>query len=409
MDARPRGTARVRIGAAVTYAELASPPLADLVPALAQAARTVGSPQIRSAATVGGNLATCSPAGDGLPVLAALDAVVELRSADGVRTLPVDEFMVGVKRTARRPGELITAVTVPLLDGWQGYAKVGVRNAMVIAISGACLAVDRPTRSVRLALGSVAPTIVRAPEAEALAAGERRLGERRGRGRRRSTSSAGSPRRRARPIDDHRATAAYRRHSIEVLARRLLRRAFPRRRWRRSVLTVAARCTRWATVPLHVNGVDHDVADAWLGENLLYVLRERLGLYGSKGACEQGECGSCSVLVDGELVCSCLVLAASAVGQAIVTVEGIGDGEPTGALTDVQQAFVDDGAVQCGFCTPGLIVAVHDLLDRIPAPDQHPDRRGAVGQHLPLHRATAGSSTPCSGSARAAWSSGRGR
>ncbi len=136
---------------------------------------------------------------------------------------------------------------------------------------------------------------------------------------------------------------------------------------------------------LHVNGVDHDVADAWLGENLLYVLRERLGLFGSKGACEQGECGSCSVLVDGELVCACLVLAASAVGQPIVTVEGIGNHELTGGLTDVQQAFVDAGAVQCGFCTPGLIVAAHSLLDRIPAPTEHTDRRGAVRQHLSLH------------------------
>lgn len=116
---------------------------------------------------------------------------------------------------------------------------------------------------------------------------------------------------------------------------------------------------------LRVNGDDHDVADAWLGENLLYVLRERLGLYGSKGACEQGECGSCSVLVDGELVCSCLVLAAAAVDQSITTIEGIGT-EP--GPTDVQQAFVDAGAVQCGFCTPGLIMAAHDLLQRIPDP-----------------------------------------
>jgi carbon-monoxide dehydrogenase small subunit len=116
---------------------------------------------------------------------------------------------------------------------------------------------------------------------------------------------------------------------------------------------------------LRVNGADHDVHDAWLGENLLYVLRERLGFYGSKGACEQGECGSCSVLVEGELVCSCLVLAATAVGQAITTIEGIGDGD---APTDVQQAFVDAGAVQCGFCTPGLVMAAHDLLERIPDP-----------------------------------------
>jgi len=116
---------------------------------------------------------------------------------------------------------------------------------------------------------------------------------------------------------------------------------------------------------LHVNGTRQPVADAWLGESLLYVLRERLGLYGTKGACEQGECGSCSVLVDGELVCSCLVLAASAVDVPVVTVEGLA--EP-GSPTDVQRAFVDAGAVQCGFCTPGLVMAAHALLDRVPQP-----------------------------------------
>jgi aerobic carbon-monoxide dehydrogenase small subunit len=116
---------------------------------------------------------------------------------------------------------------------------------------------------------------------------------------------------------------------------------------------------------LQVNGSEHPVRDAWLGESLLYVLRERLGLYGSKGACEQGECGSCSVLVDGALVCSCLVMAASAVGSNITTVEGL---SPVGQSTDVQDAFLIEGGVQCGFCTPGLIVAVHDLLERIPEP-----------------------------------------
>ena len=105
---------------------------------------------------------------------------------------------------------------------------------------------------------------------------------------------------------------------------------------------------------LHVNGDEREVTDAWVGESLLYVLRERLGLMGSKGACEQGECGSCSVLIDGALVCGCLVLAASATGQTIVTIEGIA---PLGSPSDVQQAFVDAGAVQCGFCTPGLIMA----------------------------------------------------
>ena len=116
---------------------------------------------------------------------------------------------------------------------------------------------------------------------------------------------------------------------------------------------------------LHVNGVDREVGDSWLGESLLVVLRDRLGLVGTKGACEQGECGSCSVLVDGALVCSCLVMAATAVGQPIVTIEGIA---PAGAPSDVQRAFVDAGAVQCGFCTPGLVMAVHDLLERRPDP-----------------------------------------
>jgi aerobic carbon-monoxide dehydrogenase small subunit len=118
---------------------------------------------------------------------------------------------------------------------------------------------------------------------------------------------------------------------------------------------------------LHVNGADREVRDAWVGENLLYVLRERLGLMAAKGACEQGECGSCSVLVGGSLVCSCLVLAASAAGEPIVTVEGLA---PPGAPSDVQQAFVDAGAVQCGFCTPGLVIAAHDLLDHHPEPTE---------------------------------------
>ncbi len=127
---------------------------------------------------------------------------------------------------------------------------------------------------------------------------------------------------------------------------------------------------------LHVNGADHQIRDAWVGESLLYVLRERLGLIGSKGACEQGECGSCSVLVDDELLCACLVLAASAVGQRIVTIEGIA---PVGSPSDVQQAFVDAGAVQCGFCTPGLIMATHALLDRSPEPTEFEIREELSG------------------------------
>ena len=129
---------------------------------------------------------------------------------------------------------------------------------------------------------------------------------------------------------------------------------------------------------LRVNGEDRAVADAWLGESLLYVLRERLGLPGAKAGCEQGECGSCSVLLDGALVCACLVLAAAAVGCNVTTVEGLQPAE-RGAASAVQRAFVETGAVQCGFCTPGLVMAVEALLDRDPEPSDLAVREAISG------------------------------
>jgi carbon-monoxide dehydrogenase small subunit len=131
------------------------------------------------------------------------------------------------------------------------------------------------------------------------------------------------------------------------------------------------------TYTLSVNGSAHDVDGAPLGESLLYVLRERLGMWGTKGACEQGECGSCSVLLDGDLVCACCVLAADAADAEIVTVEGLGADEHE--LTDVQRAFVAEGAVQCGFCTPGLVVAIHHLLGRDPSPSMMKVREAISG------------------------------
>lgn len=129
------------------------------------------------------------------------------------------------------------------------------------------------------------------------------------------------------------------------------------------------------TYMLHVNGEAFEVRDAAVGESLLFVLRERLGLMGTKGACEQGECGSCTVLIDEQLVCSCLVLAAGAQRQRITTIEGIATETPT----DVQRALVDAGAVQCGFCTPGLVVAAHSLLERSPRPSESEIREELSG------------------------------
>ena len=216
----------LRLGASLTYAEMADPALASLVPALAQAARTVGSPQIRAAGTIGGNLATASPAGDTLPVLAALDAEVEIRSHQGHRTVPLDEFVIGVKANDLAPGELIAAVRVPVLDGPQEFLKVGPRNAMVISVASLALVVDRVGRTVRVGLGSVAPVPLRAIEAEVMIAA--RLDWVGGRSptihdvERFAELVADA----TRPIDDHRGSADYRRPSVGVLARRALVRAF---------------------------------------------------------------------------------------------------------------------------------------------------------------------------------------
>ena len=129
-------------------------------------------------------------------------------------------------------------------------------------------------------------------------------------------------------------------------------------------------------VRVEVNGEPREAVDVWEGESLLHLLREHLGLPGSKNACEQGECGSCAVYLDGEVVCACLVAAGQAHGRSVVTVEGIGG---PAALHPVQQAFLDAGAVQCGFCTPGLVVAVHDLLARVPDPDDATIREALAG------------------------------
>lgn len=215
-----KASGTITIGAGLPYAHIEKGEIAELVPALAQAARTVGSPQIRAAGTIGGNLGTCSPAGDTLPVLSALDAVVHLQSVDGSRTVPFSEFMVGPKRNSRQPNEVITAVTLPITDQRQGYSKVGVRNAMVISVASACFAIVNG--APRLAMGSVGPTILRATEAETyLASNAPNLSAIADEVAREFGRIAASE---AQPIDDHRSTAAYRSHAIGVLATRLCQR-----------------------------------------------------------------------------------------------------------------------------------------------------------------------------------------
>lgn len=224
------------LGAGVTYTRIVNE-LPDFIP-LVQASRSVGSPQIRNRGTVGGNLGTASPAGDALPVLAAYDAEVVLVSGAGTRTIALDQFLLGPKKTAMAPDELILGVRWQPVPGTGSFSKIGTRNAMVISIASVCLVVDEDGKQVRVALGSVAPTIVRARDAEAFIA--------------RALADAGAwddPKvplkdetirefcdlvaRAARPIDDVRGSAAYRMHACRVLAGRALRWALEERRLRR--------------------------------------------------------------------------------------------------------------------------------------------------------------------------------
>jgi CO/xanthine dehydrogenase FAD-binding subunit len=197
----------LRLGAGLTYTEAMTAPLATLFPCLAEASRTVGSPQIRNRGTVGGNLGTASPAGDALPPLLVEHASVDIASVRGSRTLPLEEFLLGVKRTALAPDELVTAVRLTPSGGAQTFMKVGPRNAMVIAICSLAVVVDSEVGEVRAAFGSAAITVrqVVVPLADAAELPDRIVDA-------------------AAPIDDVRATAAYRRHALRVLASRALER-----------------------------------------------------------------------------------------------------------------------------------------------------------------------------------------
>jgi len=216
-----RRNGSVFVGAGMTFGRIANE-LREFRP-LVEAARSVGSPQIRSRATIGGNIGTASPAGDALPVLAAYDAVVVVASSARERREAWDSFFVGPKQTTLAPDELVVGVEWQAPDGPGSFAKVGTRNAMVIAIAGICLQLDSRARAVRLALGSVAPTVVRAPDAEAFAADAIHWDEPEHELPPEAVSEFGRlAALAARPIDDVRGSAAYRRHVVEVLARRAL-------------------------------------------------------------------------------------------------------------------------------------------------------------------------------------------
>ena len=212
------------LGAGISYTDLTNPQLAKLVPALAQAARTVGYPQIRNAGTLGGNLATASPAGDTIPALVAMDAFLKLKSSTETREVSMTEFVTGVKTNVLKPGEIIESVRIPVFEGPQEFLKVGTRNAMVISVVSLALVKDHLGRKLRVGVGSVSPVPFRAAAAEEFISHEFDWETNSGPSEKVISKFSELVADSTEPIDDHRGTANYRKHAVKVLAKRALER-----------------------------------------------------------------------------------------------------------------------------------------------------------------------------------------
>jgi xanthine dehydrogenase iron-sulfur cluster and FAD-binding subunit A len=355
---------------------------------LARACWEVGAPQIRNRATVAGNLVTASPANDTITPLWAMDARVVLASeARGERTLTFDEFYLGVRRTALRDDEMLVRIEVPLLRLTErgAFLKLGLRRAQAISVVNVAAVIDfEPdaaggspvARRARIALGSVAPTIVRAGGAEAYLSGRPLTDEAIDHAARLALEVA-------RPISDIRAEAWYRSEMVRVLTGRALRQLRDGRErsgWpARPVMLWGSADGRTPPAPhagafgidgadaihITVNGRPHVLRNV-RGKTLLDALRDDLGLTGTKEGCAEGECGACTVWLDGIAVMSCLVPVERADGCQVLTVEGLAS--PSGVLHPIQDAFIQEGAVQCGYCTPGLLMSGASLLQELSDP-----------------------------------------
>ena len=378
----------VRLGALTTHNEVAGHPELPVVALpLAQACLEIGSPQLRNRATIAGNLATASPANDTISALLALDAMVSIASVRGERTLRLDDFFTGFRSTVLADDELITAIEFPALgDSEAGiWVKLGNRAAQAISVVHLGITIDRAAdgvvRDARLAIGSVAARVEVLADAAAALIG-RPLDDDA------INACATAAVTGLTPLDDVRATADYRLAMVPTLVRRALlaiRNDETSARWpgrvpclsdnRRGNQAGLRSVDDTTDIELTVNGTTV-VGNRAASLTLLDWLREEGAFTGSKEGCAEGECGACTVLVDGRAVMSCLVPAAQVAGSTVVTVEGIA---PTETPHVLQQAFIDEFAVQCGFCIPGFIVAGAALLDELHDPTLDDIRLGLSG------------------------------
>ncbi len=366
------------LGPLVTHNDVvASSVMIERALPLAIACWEVGSPQIRNRGTVAGNLITGSPANDTIPPLLAMGASVTLASQSGERRIPLSAFYTGVRRTVMRSDELLLAVHVPLLDADQVgvFIKLGLRRAQAIAVVNTAVVLrmkEDVVQEASVTLGSVAPTVISAPAAEQYLRGKSLSHDVIAEAARLCAETA-------RPIDDIRGSAAYRTEMVSVLVARALR-SLQRGNSRNSIPaqppTLRSGVRKDLAASVHhgdsesvlietsVNGRHYSV-ETGQDKTLLRFLREDLGLTGTKEGCAEGECGACTVILDGMAVMSCLVPAPRAHGAQIITVEGLAT---DGQLHPIQQAFMESGAVQCGYCTPGFLMSGAKLLEELPQP-----------------------------------------
>lgn len=348
-------------------------------PGLAGACLSFGSTQIETMGTIGGNLCNGSPAADTAPVLLALKAELTLASRHGKRVLPIEEFFLGPGKTALKPGEMLVGITLPAPQ--PGSTSVFLKASRVVAdLAKASLAIaftrqGERISACRVAMGSVAPTPILLPSvAEALIGQDfsQDLLAKAGKLAAEAIS----------PIDDVRSSAWYRRRIANVMLQDAMNQAWPHALEPKPAYASIPQAKDQHYLPLannletehrseielNVNGCKTKV---WVASNelLLNVLRDELELTGTKYACGIGECSACTVQIDGKPMLSCLVLAISAAGKQITTIEGLQDPK-TGELDPLQEAFIENTAFQCGYCTPGVLMTAKALLAEMPDPDE---------------------------------------
>jgi len=392
----------VRIGALTPIRSLATSALLwASYTALAEAAAAFGSTQIAMRGTIGGNICNGSPASDTVPALLVLGAEAILASATGERVVPLGDLLSGPGKVRLRDGEILTAVRLPKSVGTaaSAFLKIGRVRADLAKVNVAVrLTRDEAWRcaSARIELGSVGPTVLRARKCELLLTKEAVTEDR-------LLAAANSAAADIQPIDDVRSTAEYRRKVAVALVHDAVVSAWsrtetagrptltrqreqaapaPRGEQARPVLqglpSLEVDADESIVISLTVNGEAMEI-DVAPNELLLNVLRERLELTGSKYGCGIGECGACTIWLDGQPALACLVLAVAADGSEIRTIEGLA--APDGTLDPLQQAFIDEDAFQCGYCTPGMLMMTKKLLEEIPQPTEDEIRDYLRGNH----------------------------